>query len=224
MLIHYTGGLFMNNVIKYPFALALLGVSMLPSASQAFYQVWYVNDPFFDTGCRARSWLQELDDFHQQSIDAFKHFATEHGPSKEEREALKADREKLAKIKYTVTEDGDKATIQLNGFENLDKKDIEKIVKKDDGWAGTIVTKEGKVKFFIGQDRIVLSRQVEVKKETKDQKDGDKEAVTYTSSMQSDLEYFKSLLDIATAKVEPIKDNKLTIVIQKQKEETLAIP
>lgn len=203
----------MKRFIKYPFALALLSAGTLVHKSDA--RLILFDDAFFFDN----SWVDDLMDFQRHSMEQFRSAAAEFGPSKEEREAFKAARERLAKIKHTLTEDDHKVTIQFSGFDALDKKDI-KIVKKDNQWIGTIVTKDGRIEFVIAQNGIQVSRLVEIKKEDKDKKD----RVSYTSSLAADVEYFKHLVDIGTTKAESVKDNTLTIVIQKQKEEVLPIP
>lgn len=204
----------MKRFIKFPFALALLSAGSVVYNSEAVRYIWF-DDPFvFDD-----SWVEDLVNFQRQSMERFRAHASEFGPSKEEREAFKAARESLAKIKHTITEDDQKVTIQFTGFEGLDKKDI-KVVRKDNQWIGTVVTKDGRIEFVIAPNGIRVARLVEIKKAEKDKK----ERVSYTSSLAADVEYFKQLVDVNTAKAEPVKDNTLTITVQKQKEEVLPIP
>lgn len=208
---------FMKPFIKYPFALAMLSAGVVLN-TEAIRYVWF--DPFeplYDS-----YWF---DDFFEQQRECFRRHAEEYGPSKEDREAIKAAREKMAKVKLNVTEDDQKVTIQLTGFDGLDKKNI-KVVKKNSSWIGTVTLKEGTIEFLIGPNGVRLTRHVEVKKEEakKEDKEKGKERVSYASFLASDVEYFKHLVDIHSAKVEPVKDNTLTLTIQKEKEEVLAIP
>ena len=217
----------MKLFVKYPFALCALlsmGILVQNSAEGRSYHVWF-DDGLFDS-----SWADELMDWHNrtmewqhQALERFKQHSQEFGPSKEDREALKAAREKLAKIKHTITEDDQKITIQLTGFEGLDKKNI-KIVRKENGWLGTIALPIGKVEFLIAQNGIQISSKVEIKKEDKEKdKENKKERICYSSSLASEIEYFKQLVDISTLKAESVKDNTLTLVVQKQKEEVLPL-
>ena len=152
----------------------------------------------------------------RQSAVLLEQRLAQYGPSKEDCEALNAARERLKKIAYDIKEDDHTVTITLTGFETLDKKDI-KIVKKNNGWAGTISTKDGKLEFFIGQRGIEVARSVELKKEEKG-----KEQVVRTSSLTSEGRYFGNQIDLNTVKAEA-KDTTLTITAQKPQEEVLPI-
>ncbi len=214
----------MKRFIKYPFALALLSAATGVHNTHAIRYVWF-DEPFIDT-----AWVDDLMDWHRQSMELFRQRSIDYGPSKEDREAIKAAREKLAKIKHTITVDDQKVTIQFTGFDALDKKDIEIEKLENSLLKVTIITKEGTIEFKIAQNGLQVDRRIEIKKEDKDTKDK-KERISYASSLHSDLEYFMNanqnkpfLIDIHTAKVEPVKDNTLTIVIQKQKKEILPIP
>ena len=200
----------MKRFMTYPLALAMLGAGLSVHNADALRRVWF-DDPFFMDPFG----IIDFENFREQ----YKQYAAEFGPSKEDREAIKNARERLAKIKYTVTDSDNKVTIQFSGFEKLDKKDID-IRKKDGYWEGTIPTVDGKFKFIIAENGIQVDRFVEIKKEDKDKKD----RVSYMSSLEKGFEYFKQHVDIQTIKAEPVKDNTLTITIEKQKEEILPIP
>ncbi len=218
----------MNNVIKLPFALcALLSASTIVQHAQArMHHIWFDDASFFDT-----SWMDEVMDFHRKSIESMRQHLADLGPSKEDRETIKAAREGLGKIKSDIKEDDQKVTVTFTGFDKLDKNDI-KVVKKENGWAGTITLKDGKIEFFIAPYGINIARRIEIKKvekakepakDAKEQKESG-ERIFYSSSLASEGEYFKNLVDISTLKAEPVKNNSFTITIDKQKEEVLQIP
>lgn len=216
------------NTLKLPLALcALLSAATLIQlpAQARMHHIWFDDASFFDT-----SWMDEVMDFHRKSVEAMKQHWADLGPSKEEREAIKAAREGLGKIKHEVKEDENKVTITFSGFDKLDKNDI-KVIKKENGWIGTIITKDGKIEFFISPYGINVARSIEIKKVEKPQeKDKDKEPkeaqerTFYSSSLASEGEYFKGLVDLSTLKAEPVKNNSFTITINKQKEQVLQIP
>ena len=197
----------------------LLTSALVSSSTQARFYVWY-DDPF------DMPWVDQLIDFHDRTIDRMKAHLDSWGHLKEDREAVKAARESLNKIKHTVTEDDAVVTISFTGFEDLDKKNV-KVVKKGNGWFGTVTLKEGTVEFFIAPYSVLVTRRVEFKKEvTTDKKDekapAKQERVVYTSSA-SEVDYFKSLVDISTLKAQPVKPTELTFTISKQKEEVLPL-
>lgn len=211
----------MKHFVKYPFALALLALGSFTPNSQAARYIWFDEPMFLDHG-----WIDDLVNFQHHAMDVFRHHAHEYGPSKEDREAIKNARETLAKIKYTITDDEHKVKVQLSGFENLDKKDIH-ILKKENHWLGTVTTKDGTVEFVIASNGLQISRRVELKKESKEQDKDQKDKrdyVSYTTALATEAEYFKQHVNIATLKAEPVKDNTLTLTIDKQKEEILPIP
>lgn len=208
----------MKPVVKYPFVLvALLSTCLLTQITEARLRQIVFDDAFFVDD----SWLEDLMDWRNATNQLLKQNCMNYGPSKEDREAIKFAREKLGKVKFTVTEDDQKVTVQFTGFEALENKDI-KVIRKDQGWLGTITLPVGKVEFFIAQNGIQVARTIEMKKEDKDKK----EHVRYSSSLPADLEYFKQFIDIGSLKAAPFKDKDttLTLVAQKQKEEVLLIP
>ena len=224
----------MNN-LKFPFALcALFSASTLVQhpAQARMHHIWFDDASFFDT-----SWMDEVMDFHRKSVESMKQQWADLGPSKEDREAIKAARESLGKIKHDIKEDDQKITVTFTGFDKLDKNDI-KVIKKENGWTGTITTKDGKIEFFIAPHGINVARHIEIKKvekakedgkdkevdATKDAKEVKKERVFYSSSLASEGEYFKNLVDLSTLKAEPVKNNSFVITVEKQKEEVLHIP
>lgn len=219
----------MNNIIKFPLALcALLGVSTITQARM--HHIWFDDSSFFDT-----SWMDEVMDFHRKSVESMRKHLEDLGPSKEDREAIKAARESIGKIKHEVKEDDNKVTITFTGFDKLDKNDI-KVIKKENGWSGTITSKDGKIEFFIVPNGINVARRIEIKKVEKakeearaqaseaEKKDAKQERLFYSSSLASEGEYFKQLVNLSTLKAEPVKNNNFTISIEKQKEEVLQIP
>lgn len=223
----------MKTLIKVPFALALLSAStMMQQSSARMHHIWFDDSSFFDT-----SWMDEVMDFHRKSVESMRKQLADLGPSKEDREAIKAAREGLAKIKHEVKEDDKKVTITLSGFDNLDKKDI-KVIKKENGWLGVITTKDGKLEFYITAQGINVAKLIEIKrvekakeeskeketKEPKEVKEPKSERVFYSSSLASEGEYFKHLVDLSTLKAESVKNNSFTVTVEKEKEEVLQIP
>ncbi len=211
----------MHTMIKLPLALcALLSTSIIihHPAQARMHHIWFDDASFFDT-----AWMDDVKDFYRKSVKSMKQHFEDIGPSKEDREAIKAARENLAKIKHDVQEDDQKVTISFSGFESLEKKDIT-VVKKKHGWAGTISTKDGTIEFFIAPQGIDVARCIELKKTEKDDKDAQKKRVFYSSSLASESEYFKQLVDINSLKAEAVKDSTFILTIAPQKEETLQIP
>ena len=203
----------MKNSFKIPLTLCALLSACPVIPVHAAYHIWF-NDPFFSDPWD--SWAQEVMDMQRQSAAILQQRLADYGPSKEDREALKAARERLNKITYDIKEDDHSVTITFTGFETLDKKDI-KIVKKTNGWAGTIPTKDGKLEFFIGQKGIEVARAVELKKEEKG-----KEQIFRSSSLTSEARFFGNQIDLNTVKAE-VKDTTLTLTAQKPQEEVLPI-
>lgn len=154
----------MKNSFKIPLTLCALLSACPVIPVHAVYHIWF-NDSIFNDPWD--SWAQEVLEMQRQSAALLEQRLAQYGPSKEDREALNAARERLKKITYDIKEDNHTVTITLTGFETLDKKDI-KIVKKSNGWAGSIPTKDGKLEFFIGQRGIDVARSVELKKEEKE--------------------------------------------------------
>ncbi len=201
----------MKNFIKYPFALVLLSAGAFTSDAKAIRYVVY--DPLFDA-----SWADDLLDLHRQSVELFRQRSLEYGLPKEDREALKAASDKLAKIKQDVTEGDKQVTITFSGFEGLDKKEMLKnaeIIVKDSELLGTITLKEGKVEFAIDQRGVQMTRRVEISHEEKNKR-------MVSQSLATEGYGFKKLVDLATAKSKA-EDNMLTITIEKKKEKTLPI-
>ena len=211
----------MQNVLKLPLALCVLlstSIIIQHPVQARMHHIWFDDTSLFDP-----AWMDDVKDFYRKSVKSMKQHFEDIGPSKEDREVIKAARENLAKIKHDIQEDDQKVTISFSGFESLDKKDI-KVVKKKHGWAGTISTKDGALEFFITPRGIDVARCIELKKTEKDDKDAQKKRVFYSSSLTSEGESFKQLVDITSLKAEAIKDNTFTLTIGKQKEETLQIP
>jgi hypothetical protein len=110
------------------------------------------------------------------------------------------------------------------------------VVKKDNGWFGTITTPVGRVEFLISSQGLRVTSHLEVKKEEKTeapQKEADvekkeeKKAVTssYTfySSSETESRRFKSAVDINSLKAMPVEPTKFALTLEKQKEIVLPI-
>jgi hypothetical protein len=222
----------MKTLLKVTFGLcAVVSTTIQQSASARMHHIWFDDSSFFDT-----SWMDEVMDFHRKSVESMRKQLADLGPSKEDREAIKAARESLAKIKHEVKEDDKKVTITFSGFDHLDKKDI-KVIKKENGWLGVIITKDGKLEFYITAQGINVAKLIEIKRvekakeeskeketEAKEVKEPKSERVFYSSSLASEGEYFKHLVDLSTLKAESVKNNSFTVTVEKEKEEVLQIP
>ncbi len=182
-----------------------------------------MGDPFYDM-----SWVDSMMASQQQMMDSFTSRFDSFGPSKEDREALKQARENLGKITHEVKEDPSSVSITFSGFTGLSKDDV-KVVKKDNGWLGTITLKEGRIEFFISPVGFQVSSRIELKKEEKadkDKKEGEAKQVErtfYTSQSATQAEFFSSAVDLSTLRAEPVKPTEFKLTIQKQKEEILPL-
>ena len=200
----------------------VLGASVF--SAQARYYVCV--DDFFDT-----SWIDSMMSSHQRMIDEMKQSFIAVGPSKEDQEAMKAAREKVLKITHSLKEDDSSVTLSFKGFEGLSKDNV-KVVKKENGWLGTIALDEGCIEFFITSRGFQVSSCIELKKEEKahdkdtDTKEEDAKKIErsfYSSSSVTQAEFFSTAVDISTLKAQPIKPDEFTLVIKKQKEELLPL-
>ncbi len=207
----------MKNIKKFPLAFCvLLGSSnFMPQAHARMHHLWFDDSSFFDT-----SWVDSMMDLREQSMNLMKEHMEQFGPSKEDKESFKAAQKLLSSVKPEITETDHKVTIKLSGFENLDKKDI-KIVKRKNGWDGVITVKNGTVEFFIAKNGIKIVRRIELKNEEKNDKKG---SFFYTGSLAAESESFKAPINLQTVKAEAIKDNTLVITAEQEKEELLSIP
>lgn len=200
----------------------LAATSCLSVPAHARYHIW-VDDPFFDM-----SWVDSMMASHQHMMDRFTSRFESFGPSKEEMDALKQARENLSKITHEVKEDDTSVSITFKGFTGLTKDDV-KVVKKDNGWFGTITLKEGRIEFSLSPFGFQVSSRIELKKEEKadkDKKEGEgKQAdrTFYTSQSATQAEFFKSAVDVSTLKAEPVKPTEFKLTIQRQKEEVLPL-
>ncbi len=213
----------MNTFSKFPLAFyALVSATLMTQPTHArTHHIWF-DDSFWDT-----SWVDQVREFQHQAMEEMKQHMANFGPSKEDQEAIKAAREAMAKVTYELKEDDQKVTITITGFDTLNQKDV-KVVKKKKCWVGTIPMKSGIVEFVIGPNGFRLDRRIEIKKEEKGKDKEGKETkntrLFYEGSLASEGEYFKNHVDIKTLKAEPIKNNTLTLTVQKEKEEVLSIP
>ena len=215
-----------NKQLLLPLGCALLLIS--GSSLHARHRI-YVNDPLIDTG-----WIDSMVAAHQEMMDSYNNTLSALTGSKEDRDAIKQAREKLAKITYEIKEEDTSIRISLKGFEGLAKDDV-KVIEKDTGWYGTINLKDGRIEFFLSpfgfqlSSRIDLTRDETVDKGPKDaadKKDATDKTVKrtfYSSSSSAQAEFFKTAVDLKTLKAEPVKADELVLVIQKQKEKLLPI-
>jgi len=209
-----------NKQLLRPVVCALL--LMGASSTQARHRI-YINDPLIDTG-----WIDSMVAAHQEMMDSYNNTLSALTGSKEDREAIKQAREKLAKITYEIKEEDKSIRISLKGFKGLTKDDV-KIIEKDNGWLGTINLKEGRIEFFLSpfgfqlSSRIELKREEVVDKNAKDAADKTEKRTFYSSSSSAQAEFFKAGVDLQTLKAEPVKPDELVLVIQKQKEKLLPI-
>ena len=220
MFIKSTGGSLMNVIQKMPCALGLLFISS-STLSLGIYHILY-NPSFWD-----------IDDFYCNEIEevreAMVHFGpipkkecatsksqkVHFGPSKEDREAIKIAHENLSKIKHEVKEEDGKVTISFTGFYNLTKDNVE-IIQKKKGYLGTIKTQDGRIEFFISPKMLQINRQVEIEKD---------EEQFLISACETQVQAFDKILNIkAEPKIEPIRDNTLTLTFEIEQEKILEIP
>ncbi len=200
----------------------LIATSCVFIPAQGRYHI-RMDDPFFDM-----SWVDSMMAAQQQMVDSVATRFDSFGPSKEEREALKQARETLTKITHEIKEENTSVTITFKGFTTLSKDDV-KVVKKDNGWFGTITLKEGRIEFFMSPVGLQVSSRIELKKEEKadkDKKEGEAKQVDrtfYTSQSATQAEFFSSAVDLSTLKAEPVKPTEFKLTLQKQKEEILPL-
>ena len=192
--------------------LILLCAGLLTSSALARYELWF-DDPF------DLDW-DDIMEAHDKAMNSMNRLST---PSKEAQEAVKAARKSLSQITHEIKEDDEKTTIIFSGFENLSKEDV-KVVKKGNGWFGTITTPAGRVEFFISPEGLQVTSKLEVmKEETQDKDDKKSSHMFYSSSSVTQSQSFASLVDVTTLKAEPVKPDTFAMTVDKQKEVVLAI-
>lgn len=206
---------------------ALLLVFGMSVSSQA--RMRYFVDDFFADDFFADAFEDHFERMQDQ-MKAIRKRAASFGPSKEEREALRAARENLSKIKAKIDSDEQNVYIRFN-VDGVTKDDV-KIVKKSNGFLGTIPAKGGQVEFFVSPHYLEIARHIELKKEKKDSKDNKKEdqedkgqekqAVYYYSTSATEVTSLPHTVDLSSAQANT-KDTTLTITIAKKKEAVLPI-
>ncbi len=205
---------------------ALLCTGLYTAPAQARLHIW-LDDPF------DMDWIDDMMEAHHSAVERMRSRFYDHGPSKEDREAIKAARKSLSAISHEIKEDDTKVTITFSGFENLTKEDV-KVVKKGSGWQGTLATPVGRIEFFISSQGIQVTSRLEIKKEEmQDAPVKDKESleepkpvtsrVCYSSSSVTESRYFSSQVDVTTLKAEPVTPTSFVLTVEKQKEVVLPI-
>ncbi len=214
----------MKHILTSPKGLfALLLVFGMSVSSQARMR-HFVND-FFEDDFFADAFEDHFERM-QDHIKEMRKRAASFGPSKEEREALKEAHENLSKIKATIDSDDHNVYIRFT-LDGVTKDDI-KIVKKSNGFLGTIPAKDGQVEFFVSPHYLETARHIELKKENKDSKDAkedkkqEKKAVYYYSTSATEVQSLPHTVDLSSAQAQT-KDATLTITIAKKKEAVLPI-